>query len=102
MEKSIAPAITATEMSEKSEPDQSALEKTLDEEKIATIKPQPVTVAPPVPEEVTPKKQRVIMCLALALGVFLISIDETVIVTAIPRITDDFHTIQDVGWYGSA
>ena len=49
-----------------------------------------------------PKRQRVILCIALALGVFLISIDETVIVTAIPRITDDFRTIRHVGWYGSA
>ena len=49
-----------------------------------------------------PKTQRAILCIALALGVFLISIDETVIVTAIPRITDDFRTIRHVGWYGSA
>lgn len=48
------------------------------------------------------RKQLVVMCIAMALAIFLISIDETVIVTAIPKITDDFNTIQDVGWYGSA
>ncbi|WEW60270.1 hypothetical protein PRK78_005755 [Emydomyces testavorans] len=28
--------------------------------------------------------------------------DETIITTAIPRITDDFKTINHIGWYGSA
>jgi Na+/melibiose symporter-like transporter len=48
------------------------------------------------------RKQLVVMCIALALAIFLISIDETVIVTAIPSITDEFDSIQDTGWYGSA
>jgi predicted MFS family arabinose efflux permease len=48
------------------------------------------------------RKQLVTMCFAMALAIFLISIDETVIVTAIPKITDEFNTIEDVGWYGSA
>ena len=28
--------------------------------------------------------------------------DRMIIATAIPRITDEFHSIQDIGWYGSA
>lgn len=28
--------------------------------------------------------------------------DRTIIGTAIPSITDDFHSIDDVGWYASA
>jgi MFS family permease len=28
--------------------------------------------------------------------------DNTIIATAIPRITDQFHALNDVGWYGSA
>jgi len=28
--------------------------------------------------------------------------DQNIISTAIPRITDDFHSLDDVGWYGSA
>ena len=28
--------------------------------------------------------------------------DRTIIATAIPQITDDFHSLGDVGWYGSA
>jgi MFS family permease len=28
--------------------------------------------------------------------------DRTIIGTAIPKITDEFHSIDDVGWYASA
>ncbi|KAJ1328986.1 MFS transporter DHA2 family glioxin efflux transporter [Microdochium nivale] len=34
--------------------------------------------------------------------VFLIALDRLIIATAIPAITDEFHSLQDVGWYGSA
>jgi MFS family permease len=27
---------------------------------------------------------------------------QTIVATAIPRITDEFHSLDDVGWYGSA
>ncbi|KAG8527918.1 uncharacterized protein KY384_006834 [Bacidia gigantensis] len=36
------------------------------------------------------------------LAIFLVALDRTIIATAIPRITDEFHSIQDIGWYGSA
>lgn len=39
---------------------------------------------------------------ALVLGIFLASLDTTIITTAIPSITNDFHSLQDVGWYASA
>ncbi|KAE8315403.1 major facilitator superfamily domain-containing protein [Aspergillus transmontanensis] len=39
---------------------------------------------------------------ALILAIFLTSLDFTIIATAIPRITDDFHSLGDVAWYGSA
>jgi len=29
-------------------------------------------------------------------------VDNSIIATAIPRITDEFHSLNDVGWYGSA
>ena len=38
----------------------------------------------------------------LCLAVFLVALDNTIIATAIPRITDAFHAIDDIGWYGSA
>ncbi|KAL5591074.1 hypothetical protein FOBRF1_014631 [Fusarium oxysporum] len=43
-----------------------------------------------------------IVVLALVLSIFLVSLDMTIIATAIPKITDEFHTLDDVSWYGSA
>ncbi|KAI9832651.1 MAG: MFS sugar transporter [Sarea resinae] len=39
--------------------------------------------------------------LAASLAVFCVSLDNTIIATAIPRITDQFEALGDVGWYGS-
>jgi MFS transporter, DHA2 family, glioxin efflux transporter len=67
-----------------------------------------------------PKGFRLAMVvLALVLSVFLVALDmvylnplqankvqadffETIIATAIPRITDEFHSLDQIGWYGSA
>ncbi|KAI5811474.1 major facilitator superfamily domain-containing protein [Peziza echinospora] len=43
-----------------------------------------------------------LITLALCLAVFLVALDQTIIATAIPKITDQFHALDDVGWYGSA
>ncbi|KAK2590900.1 hypothetical protein QQS21_011412 [Conoideocrella luteorostrata] len=43
-----------------------------------------------------------LITVALCLSVFCVALDNTIIATAIPRITDQFHTLEDVGWYGSA
>lgn len=43
-----------------------------------------------------------IITIALCLSVFLVALDNTIIATAIPKITDHFHALGDVGWYGSA
>ncbi|EXJ84091.1 hypothetical protein A1O3_04758 [Capronia epimyces CBS 606.96] len=32
---------------------------------------------------------------------FLVALDRLIIATAIPRITDDFHSVTDIGWCGS-
>jgi len=39
--------------------------------------------------------------LALCLAVFLVALDQTIIATAIPRITDRFQSVKDIGWYGA-
>ena len=39
---------------------------------------------------------------AICLVCFLMLLDISIIVTAIPQITSDFHSLEDVGWYGSA
>ncbi|KAK4694245.1 MFS transporter, DHA2 family, glioxin efflux transporter, partial [Lecanoromycetidae sp. Uapishka_2] len=38
----------------------------------------------------------------LFMTVFLIALDRLIIGVAIPKITDDFNSLGDVGWYGSA
>ncbi|KAG9235862.1 MFS multidrug transporter-like protein [Amylocarpus encephaloides] len=39
---------------------------------------------------------------ALCLAIFLVALDQTIISTAIPKITDDFRSVKDIGWYGSS
>ncbi|KAF7563402.1 hypothetical protein G7046_g741 [Stylonectria norvegica] len=40
--------------------------------------------------------------LALIMGIFLASLDMTIVATAIPKITDEFGGLDRVSWYGSA
>ncbi|KAF3770926.1 hypothetical protein M406DRAFT_96985 [Cryphonectria parasitica EP155] len=35
-------------------------------------------------------------------SMFLVALDRLIIATAIPKITDEFHSETDIGWYGSA
>ncbi|KAF8861348.1 MFS general substrate transporter [Acephala macrosclerotiorum] len=48
------------------------------------------------PKELSPSQQ------LSASQPFMIAIDGGILATAIPRITSDFHNLNDVGWYGSA
>jgi hypothetical protein len=43
----------------------------------------------------------VVIIIALCLAELLVALDQTIIATAIPRITDRFNSVQDIGWYGS-
>ncbi|KAL8731744.1 MAG: hypothetical protein Q9166_003191 [cf. Caloplaca sp. 2 TL-2023] len=43
-----------------------------------------------------------IITISLCLSVLLMALDNTIIATAIPKITDHFNSLDDVGWYGSA
>ncbi|KAL4948585.1 major facilitator superfamily domain-containing protein [Aspergillus filifer] len=42
------------------------------------------------------------MSLAPCLTMFAVCLDNTIVSTAIPTITDDFNTMADMGWYGAA
>ena len=44
----------------------------------------------------------VCIVLALVLAIFLVSLDLTIVATAIPKITDEFHGLADVSWYSAA
>ncbi|KAI0967144.1 MFS gliotoxin efflux transporter glia [Xylaria arbuscula] len=43
-----------------------------------------------------------IVTTGLLLSMFLVALDISIIATAIPSITSEFHSMADVGWYGSA
>lgn len=54
-------------------------------------------------ENFKPKSLRFwLIMLSNFLAIFLVALDRTIIATAIPRITDDFKSLGDIGWYGSA
>ncbi|KAJ5958635.1 Major facilitator superfamily domain general substrate transporter [Penicillium vulpinum] len=42
-----------------------------------------------------------VLC-SLMLGMFLVALDNTILGTAIPKITDEFHDLNKVSWYGAA
>jgi MFS family permease len=63
---------------------------------------QPLAEQPPVaPTYPSPAKTALIM-FSLYISIFLVALDRTIIGPAIPAITNQFHSLPDVGWYGSA
>lgn len=40
----------------------------------------------------------ILTVISLTLCMFCVALDNNVIVTAVPRITDDFHSVGDIGW----
>jgi hypothetical protein len=48
--------------------------------------------------EYPPLAKVLVIILALYLAVFLVALDQTIIGTAIPRITDQFKSISDIAW----
>jgi len=42
------------------------------------------------------------LMVGIGLAVFLVALDRTIIANAIPLITNEFNSPDDVGWYGSA
>ncbi|GAM91319.1 hypothetical protein ANO11243_093680 [Dothideomycetidae sp. 11243] len=60
------------------------------------------TPEPPTEDEYPHGTRLFLIILALSLGVFLISLDLTIVATAIPKITSEFGGLDDVSWYGSA
>ncbi|KAL8949294.1 MAG: hypothetical protein Q9222_004580, partial [Ikaeria aurantiellina] len=47
-------------------------------------------------------KKWITLVAALALALVLVGLDNTIVATAVPSITNEFKTIADVGWYSSA
>ncbi|KAI1616419.1 putative aflatoxin efflux pump [Exophiala viscosa] len=43
-----------------------------------------------------------LVIIGMYISIFLVALDRMIIATAIPSITNEFHSIEDIGWYGSA
>ncbi|KAL1599453.1 hypothetical protein SLS60_007256 [Paraconiothyrium brasiliense] len=54
------------------------------------------------PDEYPKGFEMFFIMLALVLSITLCSLDQTIVATAIPKITDQFGRLQDISWYGSA
>ncbi|KJZ69116.1 hypothetical protein HIM_11495 [Hirsutella minnesotensis 3608] len=60
------------------------------------------TDAPAQSLEDMPKLKVFAIWLSIIFGIMCTFLDEGIISTAIPKITDEFHSLGDIGWYGSA
>ncbi|KAE8441171.1 hypothetical protein EG329_005800 [Mollisiaceae sp. DMI_Dod_QoI] len=66
------------------------------------VAPQPPTTNEADDDEFPSGIKVLVIMLAVWLSMFLVALDRTILGTAIPKITDDFHSIDDVGWYASS
>ncbi|KAL9101308.1 MAG: hypothetical protein Q9163_003420 [Psora crenata] len=60
------------------------------------------TVQTPDDESLPTVSRLAILVVSTCTAIFLQALDTTIIATAVPRITQQFHSIDEVGWYGSA
>ncbi|KAF2463141.1 MFS transporter [Lindgomyces ingoldianus] len=56
---------------------------------------------PPAAQNLPTGPRLVILVVCICTAVFLQALDTTIISTAIPKIVRQFHSLPDVGWYGS-
>ncbi|KAL2137144.1 hypothetical protein VTI74DRAFT_8776 [Chaetomium olivicolor] len=63
---------------------------------------EPSRTTPPENAETNKKMATILILVSVFLSMFLVALDRTIVSTAIPAITDEFSSLGDVGWYGSA
>lgn len=74
-----------------------------DREKAPTTANEPTSTSEEVVSTENSQRWELFVIIAsLFLGTFLVALDATIIGTAIPAITTTFHSLDDLGWYGSA
>ncbi|KAH7626281.1 major facilitator superfamily domain-containing protein [Sordaria sp. MPI-SDFR-AT-0083] len=73
---------------------------------VEKLSPTPPPAGPPQPTEDDLYKPKSLMfwltLLCNFMALFLVALDRTIIATAVPRISDEFNALGDIGWYGSA
>ncbi|KAI0381311.1 MFS transporter [Hypomontagnella monticulosa] len=52
--------------------------------------------------EYPPFWKLVLLTIALCMAMLVVSLDGTILATAIPRLTNEFNSLDDVAWYGSS
>ncbi|KAH7109295.1 major facilitator superfamily domain-containing protein [Dendryphion nanum] len=57
------------------------------------------TTAPSVPPAEMSRLKLVLVMIGLCLAVFLTGMDQTILATAAPTISDEFHTVSDIAWW---
>ncbi|OAG41652.1 hypothetical protein AYO21_04116 [Fonsecaea monophora] len=78
------------------------LPDTIDDQQLAEKKSQ-IDIQTDNKDDEFPHGFRLIcLVIGLCMASFLVSLDMTIVATAIPRITDQFQTINDISWYGAA
>ncbi|KAI4708224.1 hypothetical protein J4E89_006846 [Alternaria sp. Ai002NY15] len=101
-EKTTPPPVSSPNTTDPSHPDK--------EKSTAEVIAKEKTADDTTPEDTTPSSSSqylsgpklAILTLGLCLTTFVIALDNTIIATAIPRITTVFNSLEDVGWYGSS
>lgn len=72
-------------------------------EKSPDVSHSPSSSEPELEVEFLPMGLKLVLITAsLMFAVFCVALDNTIIAVAIPRITDQFHNLNDVGWYASS
>ncbi|THW05582.1 MFS general substrate transporter [Aureobasidium pullulans] len=74
---------------------------------MSELKEAPIEVTKPeedvsIADEYVHGTRLIALTISLMLGMFLVALDNTIIGTAIPKITDEFHDLNKVSWYGAA
>lgn len=63
---------------------------------------EPLQPAGETPSDLPSRRVLLVTMVALFLGMFTSNLDSTILATATPRITDEFHSLSDIGWYASS
>lgn len=104
------PASSATTLpvagkQEYSEPDRKVATPIKDDDQ-SSVAPSDVASSSAAPDVVVyhkpPPKQFVLIMIALSLCVFLASLDQIIVATSIPKISEEFRALGDISWLGTA
>ena len=75
----------------------------LHDEKKVSLDSSPSTSSPTSPPPSYPEGAKFYLLFGSILtSIILVALDQTIVSTAVPEVTNQFKTFSDVGWYGSA